>query len=190
MHPGEQTDRDGDPIYRKNPNPKQAYRITMTVQDAPGPFEFVHGSVSYEMSNHEQCTPIDRFAGVWPKSKRDSLPMDFKKMDSTTYVGIIYTDAMVDADYYKKGICHWQINAVDVTLKATGAQAETRFQPALFKNELLQAQSVTTFFWKGGYPRDEMKNFPDTGQRDPDRFKPELRGDLFSISLSSEKVTP
>lgn len=27
-----------DPVYQKNPHPAQAYRITMTIEDAPGPF--------------------------------------------------------------------------------------------------------------------------------------------------------
>ncbi|MBC3970834.1 hypothetical protein H8S50_01210 [Xanthomonas translucens pv. undulosa] len=34
---GQDVNADGDPIYRKNPHPTQAYRITMTIEDAPGP---------------------------------------------------------------------------------------------------------------------------------------------------------
>ncbi|MCD0244314.1 hypothetical protein JWH05_00225, partial [Xanthomonas melonis] len=62
------TTADGDPVYRKNPHPTQAYRITMTIEDAPGPFEWISGTAFYEMTNHKQCTPIEPVAGVWNKS--------------------------------------------------------------------------------------------------------------------------
>ncbi|MCE4352289.1 hypothetical protein LYZ86_24305, partial [Xanthomonas hortorum pv. cynarae] len=35
-HDTDSTTTDGDPVYRKNPHPTQAYRITMTIEDAPG----------------------------------------------------------------------------------------------------------------------------------------------------------
>nr|WP_314733188.1 hypothetical protein [Xanthomonas translucens] len=37
---GQDVNADGDPIYRKNPHPTQAYRITMTIslRDDPGAF--------------------------------------------------------------------------------------------------------------------------------------------------------
>lgn len=44
----------GDPVYRKNPHPTQAYRITMTIDDAPGPFEWIPGTAFYEMTKSQQ----------------------------------------------------------------------------------------------------------------------------------------
>ncbi len=35
-HDTDATTTDGDPVYRKNPHPTEAYRITMTIEDAPG----------------------------------------------------------------------------------------------------------------------------------------------------------
>ncbi|MEA5125747.1 hypothetical protein [Xanthomonas floridensis] len=43
-------DADVDPIYRKNPYPKQAYLVTMTIEDAPGPVGFVDGAAFYQMT--------------------------------------------------------------------------------------------------------------------------------------------
>ncbi|MBF9174097.1 hypothetical protein I4I65_18930, partial [Xanthomonas campestris pv. campestris] len=34
-------DADGDAIYQKTAHPKQAYRITMIIEDVPGSFEVV-----------------------------------------------------------------------------------------------------------------------------------------------------
>ncbi|MFC6839699.1 hypothetical protein [Xanthomonas theicola] len=187
---GQDVDADGDPIYRKNPHPTQAYRITMTIEDAPGPFGHVEAAAFYQMTNHQQCTPVEPIAGVWPKQKEDSIPAVLQKMDATTYVATIYADGMVDADYYEKGICQWELMGVGLSLKATGKKEETNFSPSLDKKEVLGSMTKTTFFWDGGYPRDEMENFPDLGNTDPSKFKEELRNQLFKISLSSKKEAP
>lgn len=184
------TDSDGDPIYRKNPHPTQAYRITMTIEDAPGPFGFVDAAAFYQMTNHRQCTPIEPIAGVWPKQKEDSVPAVFQKIDATTYVTTIYADGMVDADYYGKGVCHWELTGIGVSLKATGKHKETNFSPSLEKKEVLESKSKVTFFWIGGYPRDEMEDYPDFGHGNPSNFKEELRSQLFKVNLSSAKETP
>jgi hypothetical protein len=184
------TDADGDPIYRKNPHPTQAYRITMTIEDAPGPFGHVSGTAFYDMTNHEQCTPMEPIEGVWSKSKEDGIPMRFQKTNETTYVATIYADGMVDADYYGKGVCHFELSGVGITLRATGKHEETRFQPVLFKEEIYNAVPNVTYFWSGGYPKDEMDNYPDTGHSDPSQFKEELRNQLIKVTVVSIKETP
>ncbi|MCT8285845.1 hypothetical protein NYQ43_09075 [Xanthomonas translucens pv. translucens] len=184
------TDADGDPIYRKNPHPTQAYRITMTIENAPGPFGFVDAAALYQMTNHKQCTPMEPIEGVWSKSKEDGIPMRFQKINETTYVATIYADGMVDSDYYGKSVCHFELSGVAITLRATGKHEETRFQPGLFKEEIYSAVPSVTYFWSGRYPKSEMDNYPDTGHSDPTRFKEELRNQLFKVTVVSSKETP
>ncbi|UNU12554.1 hypothetical protein [Xanthomonas translucens] len=184
------TDADGDPIYRKNPHPTQAYRITMTIEDAPGPFGHVSGTAFYQMTNHEQCTPMEPIEGVWSKSKEDGIPIHFQKISEAKYVATIYADGMVDADYYGKGVCHWELSSADISLRATGDPKETRFQPGIYKDKIISSTPEVTYFWSGGYPRDEMDNYPDTGNSDPTKFKQELRNQLFKITLVSTKEVP
>ncbi len=69
-----QADAKGNPIYRKNPHPTQAYRITMKIEDAPGPFEDVSGVVFYDIKNHKQCTPMQKFEVAWDKPSEDIIP--------------------------------------------------------------------------------------------------------------------
>ena len=145
-HGSGETTADGDPIYEKNPHPTQAYRITMTIEDAPGPFEWISGTAFYEMTNHKQCTPIEPIAGVWSKSKEDGIPIHFKKINESTYVATIYADGMVDSDYYGKGVCRWELTSVDVSLRATGKHEETRFQPGIYKDKLLSGEPGVTYF--------------------------------------------
>ncbi|WP_115554539.1 hypothetical protein [Xanthomonas arboricola] len=190
MHDTDANTAAGDPVYRKNPNPTQAYRITMTIEDAPGPFAWISGTAFYQMTNHKQCTPIEPIAGVWSKSDEDGIPIHFERLDASTYTGTIYADGMVDADYYAKGVCRWELTSVDVSLKATGKHEETRFQPGLYKDKLLSGTPSATYFWSGGYPNDEMSNYPDSGHSDPSQFKEELRKQLFKVTLIARKDSP
>lgn len=184
-----ETTADGDPVYRKNQHPTEAYKLTMTIEDAPGPFEWISGTAFYQMTNHEQCTPIEPIAGVWSKSKEDGIPIKFQKIDPTTYVATIYADGMVNADYYGKGVCNFELNGVGVTLKATGKKEETRFQPVLFKTQIYDSAPVKFYFWKGGYPQSQMDNYPDTGEYSVDKYAESNRGSLFQVTLKSEKVS-
>ncbi|MEB1548161.1 hypothetical protein VDQ94_04470 [Xanthomonas campestris pv. campestris] len=43
-------DADGDAIYQKTAHPKQAYRITMIIEDVPGSFEVVSSKGFYDMT--------------------------------------------------------------------------------------------------------------------------------------------
>ncbi|TCK48991.1 hypothetical protein C8F00_1377 [Xanthomonas vasicola] len=183
------TTADGDPVYRKNPHPTQAYRITMTIEDAPGPFEWISGTAFYEMTNRDACTPFDRSLGMSTKPKEDGIPIHFEKVSDTTYVATIYADGMVDADYYGKGACTFELNGVGISLKATGKKEETRFQPVLFKAQLKNTTPVEFYFWNGGYPRSRMENYPDTGEYSPDKYAEPNRSNLFKITLKSERVS-
>ncbi|MFO3707492.1 hypothetical protein ACI6Q5_21570 [Xanthomonas codiaei] len=179
-----------DPTYRKNPHPTQAYRLTMTIEDAPGPFEWISGTAFYQMINHKQCTPIEPIAGVWNKSDEDGIPIRFEKRDASTYVATIYADGMVDADYYGKGTCSFELDGVGISLKATGDKNETRFQPALFKDEIYRSTPKVTYFWKGRYPKADMENFPDGGETRMDQFNDIAKNNLFKVTLAVEKVNP
>jgi len=186
----EHADHHGDPVYRKNPHPTQAYRISMTIEDAPGPFAYVSGAAFYDMTNRDACAPVDPLLGMSTKMKEDSIPINFQRVNETTYVATIHADGMADADYYGKGVCKFELGSLGVTLSATGSDGETRFQPTLLKHEILGAGTVTTYFWKGGYPRDVMANYQDSGHRNPDEFKADLRHQLFKVVLTSREESP
>ncbi|MCP3046281.1 hypothetical protein K6X13_04020 [Xanthomonas euvesicatoria pv. allii] len=179
---------DTDPVYRKNSHPEQAYRITMTIEDAPGPFDWISGTAFYEMTNRDACTPFDRSLGMSTKQKEDAIPIQFDKTSDTTYVATIYADGMVDADYYGKGVCAFELSGVGISLKATGKKEETRFQPVLFKSEIDSSAPKITYFWKGHYPKEDMDNFPDGGRLSVDQFNDEARNNIFKVTLTSERI--
>ncbi|RMH93135.1 hypothetical protein EBB59_06240 [Lysobacter pythonis] len=172
-----------------NPAPQQAYEITLTIDNAPGPFAVVEGIAQFDVTNEGECGYIDPFAGV-PHRITSSEPFELNKISENEYRGTLYLDYMQDDAYYDRAVCHWEFTQARARLRATESPDDTRFLPRLDRDELLAQQSRTTYFWRGGYPRDEMANYPDSGYRTPERFKPEIRNDLFSITLSARKVTP
>lgn len=172
--------------FRLNPNPKQRYDITMSIKDAPGPFEHVRFGASYEAKDCSYV--ISEFEGVRGHPEHH-VELDFRKVDEHTYVGTLYLDAMVDEDYYGNGVCHWQMTGMGVGLKATGAEEETRFSSSLMVESVQAQESETTYFWKKRYPRSRTYGFPSSGHTDRRKFSPEiLDSEIFTITLTSEEV--
>ncbi|MFW3174461.1 hypothetical protein EX530_07185 [Xanthomonas phaseoli] len=183
-------DADGDPIYQKNPHPKQAYRVTMTIEDAPGPFGVVSGTAFYDMTNRDECAPFDPALGMSTKPKEDAIPVSFHRVDDTAYMAMVYTDGMIDADYYGKGICHWEFGGIGVSLKATGSSGETAFAPSLERKYFDELSQKTTFFWLGGYPKSKLEGYVDFGEELAEKYAEPNRSNLFRITLSAERVAP
>ncbi|MBB5881442.1 hypothetical protein GGR74_002645 [Xanthomonas arboricola] len=189
-HDTDATTTDGDPVYRKNPHPTQAYRITMTIEDAPGPFGIVSGTAFYDMTNRDDCAPFDAALGMSTKPKEDVIPIVFKRIDDTTYTATIHTDGMADADYYGKGVCHWDFGGVGISLKATGKDDETEFLPSLDKRQLATLTPEVKYFWKSRYPKFGMENFPDMGKKRIEDFNEDARSNLFKVTLTAKRIAP
>lgn len=180
--------------FKQNPNPQRAYRIVMEIENAPGPFSSVEGSAQYDVMNEEECGVFSAMAGGYNR-ETTSPPVRWERLSETTYAATIHADLMLDEDYFGRGICRWELTEVRGRLRATGAEGETRFVPSIAANEIESAQSVKWFFWKGGYPVDlplpsNGKGFTDFGYLSSEKFKPELRGELFSITLTSTEEKP
>lgn len=178
--------------YRQNPRPRQAYLITMTLADAPGPFGSVEGFAQYDIVNRTCLPPMDKFSGAQTEAASASPPVTFTKVADNTYTATIYTDLMLEEDIYGNGVCHWQIVQVSVRLKATGAHEETRFAPSLSREALEVGTMETTYFRKVFYPRDaDIEDYSAYGQTDRSKMSTTLSdSDLFTITLASKALTP
>ena len=178
------------PRRKLNPGPKRAYTITLTINDAPGPFGSVEGVAQYDVENYLECGKINPHTGVayrMPSMEAFKL----QKVSDREYQGTIHTDLIQDEDYYGRGVCRWKLTAVEVQLKATGAPAETRFLPDMKDEQVLAQESVTKYFWKARYPRSKTDNFPSFGEIDRRKFSSEITdGALFTISLSATEARP
>ncbi len=124
-----------DSHIKQNPHPKQAYEITVTIRDAPGPFDSVRGAMAFEVENDE-CVPWDPVSGG-RKVPTSYPPVPLEPLGSGRYQGIIYLDLLQDDDYFGLGTCHWHFNGLIVTLGAFN-----RTFGADFTTEQIRAQSI------------------------------------------------
>jgi len=174
-----------------NLQPKQAYKITATIANAPGPFAEVIGMGAYQAANPNTCGKNNKIAGVAPGIST-GVPFALTKVSDNQYEGTMYTDRLQDADYYGRGVCRWEFVAASVSLRATGVEGETVFDPDLSAEEVVAQKSKKIYLLKEFYPRvADYDNFADSGQADRSSYAPAITDDeLFTITLTAEKVEP
>lgn len=183
-------EQNATPRRKLNPNRKRAYRITLTIDNGPGPFGSVEGVAQYDVHNENECGRINPDTGTaYRMPSLESFALE--KVSDTEYQGTVYADLLLDEDYYGKGVCRWSFTSVEVQLKATGAEGETRFLPDMKNEQVLARQTVTKYFWKDNYPHVETyNNFPDYGSPDPAKIPSSRRGEFFTIALSATEAQP
>ena len=135
------------PDIKLNPQPKMRYELTLTVQDAPGPFESVTGFMQYEVQNEQECVPADAISGHHQRLSIDP-DIEFKRVgDSQTYKGTVYLDRVQDSDYYGLGVCRWKMVGFSAVIKA----GEVTFNPFISGEQIAKLQSKTEYFAKKIY---------------------------------------
>ncbi|MFC6184176.1 hypothetical protein [Pseudoxanthomonas japonensis] len=175
------------PQYKENPNPVHAYRLRMHIHDAPGPLRVTVSATQHDVVTPECLPPPNANPGghLSPIPTND-IPFQLERASEAEYTGVFYTDGIIDEDYHGRGICRWELIQVQVQLKASGTEGETRFIVSLDKNELSGGGPKTVYYWKGGYPRSFMDDFPDYGVTSVEDVREGLRGDLFSVTITAE----
>jgi hypothetical protein len=135
------------PDIKLNPQPKMRYELTLSVHDAPGPFESVSGFMQYEVQNEQECVPADAISGHHQRLSVDP-DIEFKRVgDSQTYKGTVYLDLVQDDDYYGLGMCHWKMVGFSAVMKA----GEVTFNPYISGEQIAKMQPKTEFFAKKIY---------------------------------------
>ncbi|HLM53419.1 MAG TPA: hypothetical protein VK325_07510 [Pseudoxanthomonas sp.] len=177
-----------------NPQPKQAYQITMTLADAPGPFAFMLGLVQYDVVNQECLSPPKDNPGGAPMHLTRHIEFELIRVSDVEYTGTVYADGLLDEDYYGRGICRWQLTQARVHLKATGAPRETLFNASISAEPLLAEKTEKIYFLKEaypGYPDSIAENPLHSGQRDQTKIPPQFsEKDLFTITVASKRRSP
>jgi hypothetical protein len=170
-----------NPDIKHNPNPKIRYEITLTIKDAPGPFESIKGYMLYKVTN-EQCAPFERFAGIYHPPPDQDLPFTLTQVSDQEYKGTIYLDLLQDEDYYGKGVCHWSMPFVLANLKV----GEVTFGPDISQAQIIQEQSVQQYFPKKAYGDNSVKDMGYAGSTMSETIA-NYRDEFFSITLSAKE---
>lgn len=176
------------PELKRNPHPT-AYEFTVTLKDAPGPFTSVKGFMQYETKLNDPCLPdLGGMAGTRMRLK-ENVPFDLKKIDATTYRGVIYTNLFEDHDYFGLGRCHIGFIEARVDMNPDGASATTRFVGGIEPHQFSETSQLSVFFPRRHYGRSDMDGtaVPAMYEGTPFFARWKLE-DLFSIQLSVRKL--
>lgn len=169
-----------DSDIKQNPHPKQAYEITVTIRDAPGPFDSVKGEMAFEVENHD-CVPQDPVSGARKVPTRYPL-VPLEALGGGRYRGTIYLDLLQDDDYFGLGTCHWQFNGLIVTAHAFNRTFGANFTPDQIRAQNVHDRYVPKDLYAPA-PMDDL-NYP-AGSSDADVMQhPEK---FFAIELTAKE---
>lgn len=177
------------PEYKENKSPERAFRLTMRIDNAPGPLKVMVSASQYDVVNRECLPPPkDNPGGHLSPVPTSDIPFELTRISDNDYTGVVYADGMIDEDYHGRGVCRWSLIQAQVQLKATGAEGETKFIASLGRDEFVPGETKEIYYWKRGYPRSGTEDFPDFGEVNKTEYKAEILDELFSIALSVEEV--
>ena len=180
--------------FQLNPHPKQAYRLRIKINDAPGPLKLM-GSMSVGYGARNCSYIINRIEGVAANPEKD-LEIEVRQLGEFEYEAIVYTDAMQDENYFNEGVCHWQIEGFGLGFKATGEPSETRFSFGDIFNDLIEKKTLTKYYWKWAYPYSKKEDGTlytdsvDSGIVSPEIYDAEKHKEMFTITVTLEEIKP
>lgn len=180
--------------FHLNPQPKQAYRLKIKINDAPGPLKLMGKmGVGYKA---EDCTYIINKIEGAPAHPEKNVQFDIHQINEFEYESIIYVDAVLNEDYFGNGVCHWNPEGFGFSLSATGKPEETRFNFSDILEKLLNKKSLTQYYWKWTYPFSKKEDgtlYTDSvhyGIVSPELYDAEKHKEMFSITVSLEEIQP
>jgi hypothetical protein len=169
------------PDIKQNPARHEHYQLTMTLRDAPGPYDSIGASVQYSVSN-SHCVPLTPISGAaLAPNEHVSLPMT--QVGPNAWTADFYADLFMDEDYYHLGVCNWSMVAVSFGPTVKG----NSFNGFLSHDDLLAGTfSTTTYFATQLYltPFDTPTGI--SGSPSPSHFKEPDKH--FSVILTAVKM--
>lgn len=185
--------REGAGEFKRNPQPKRPYRLTVRIDNAPGPFAQLVALAQFDVVNKECLPPPNANPGGYTSAvPTHDVEIPLTRVSDREYTGTFYADQMLDEDYHGRGVCRWALVEARMKMKATGADGETLFMPYIRDHKVLAGVVQTNYFSRTAYPRAEMDNYPYFGRQDRGHFGATMTdADLFSVTLASVPgVTP
>ncbi|MEL4378364.1 hypothetical protein [Brucella cytisi] len=184
------------PLRKLNANPKQAYEIRLKLENVSdispvdrgsALFASVEGTMQFDVRNAAKCGKSRWLAGNVPVISSHE-PFRLSPISATEYAGTVYTDLILDEDYYGRGVCHWQMTEARVALTARDREDDTRFVADLTAQKMSAGDTQQRYFWKGYYPHFEQGKFADYGIAQLSTVEKSKRDQYFTITLSAKAI--
>ncbi|CBA15585.1 hypothetical protein [Xanthomonas albilineans] len=166
-----------------NPHPVKRYEVIAT-SHAPGPWDTIKAYIGYDVIN-EKCVPMMPFVGV-RQTPNTGLDVPMTQVDDHTWKGYFYRDALLDEDYFKLGLCHWDVTSVGVSARVKGVT----FGWGGMLVELLHDSPETSYFKKSVYGDT---SFAPYGAPDYSPLRPEYKqspSDFFPVTIAVKEAKP
>ena len=180
--------------FQLNPHPKQAYRLRIKINDAPGPLVSMNDTYIRYMAR--DCSyVINHIEGV-TSHPRKYVDIPLRQVGKNEYEASFYFDAVQDEDYFGEGVCHWKPDGFGGTFKATGKEEETGFTISDVMRNLLEKKKLTKYYWKWAYPYSRKEDGTlysdsvDSGIVSPEIYDAEKHKEMFTITVTLEEVQP
>jgi hypothetical protein len=171
------------PDVKLNSHPKMRYEITLTIEDAPGPFESVVGYANFETDTN--CVPeapitAANYGSQYPVGH--SMLVPFHVVGANTYQGTMYMDWLKDEDYYGLGVCRWRLTSFSIPMKA----GEVTFSPAITGDEIASRKPKVEYFPKRLYGDNSVPNMRVSSLA-TNYVATRIQADFFSTTLTAKE---
>lgn len=176
-----------EPLYRRHPSPRLGYDVALSVAGAPGPFQRASWKANYQAAGCSYVTSAWAGTRAQPTVQID-LP--FRYADQGVLLATVYLDAFLDEDYGDSGTCRWQLLSVSADIAARDEPDDVGFFIRLDESALKAGSPSKRYYPHALYAQKEkdLSAYSSTGVADPTELRPELREDLFSITLMAKKL--
>jgi len=164
-----------------NPHPVKRYEVIAT-SHAPGPWDSIKAYIGYDVIN-EECVPLAPFLGV-RQMPNTGLDVPMTQVDDHTWKGYFYRDALLDEDYFKLGVCHWDATSISANAISQGV----KFGWGGLLEELLRDSPETSYFKKSVYGDLSFVPYgaPDLDPSDPEVLQhPDV---YFPVTITVKEV--
>jgi hypothetical protein len=167
---------------QRNPAPKMRYEVTLTIENAPGPFDSITGFMQYEVSNTE-CVP-ETGGPMNPLRLAPSKNPDitFTKVAENVYKATVYGDYFQNEDYFGLGVCRWSLTAVTTRLKIN----HLTMTSSLPSEKLFSQSPSTRYFVRQDYQANDEER-STIGWNNPDAYPADRQKDIFVVTLSAKE---
>ena len=166
-----------------NPHPVKRYEVIAT-SHAPGPWDSIEAYIGYDVIN-TKCVPMIPFIGE-QHVPNTGLDVPMVRVDDHTWKGYFYRDALQDEDYFKLGVCHWDVTSVGISALVQSV----RFNWGGMLEELLRDSPQKSYFKRSVYGDRSMAGYPALTLNNTDTEVFERPGDYFTVTIAVKEAKP
>lgn len=175
-------DGNSKPNVQLNDNPTSSYLLDIKFAGNPGPLSDVEATAHYRVREEGCAKPLPFSGAMLPPEHYLSLKLN--KLNDGHYTAKFHKDALVDADYFDRGICHWNFQNVSIRFKSPS----TKFVSSI--SEIDEDIEIGTpkidYFLNADYFKDPGIVSMVFGEK-AGFYLPKM-GPQFQIIVSSQKI--